>query len=158
KGIETLVDAAGRVSVGRDVVAVLAGPSSPWFDTYYCGLSDARRARVIDLGAVSEADKVHLLHLADVLVLPSRFEAFGIVLLEAWACGTPVVAAATGALPSVVGDGGLVFEYGNDAELARTLGRLLDDGALAAALARNGRARLLERYTWDKVADAARAA
>jgi glycosyltransferase involved in cell wall biosynthesis len=156
KGIATLVDALEGLSGRHDTALFLAGPSSPWFDEYYRRLSAPARTRVIDLGTLSHADKVDLLHVADVLVLPSRFEAFGIVLLEAWACGTPVIAAATGAMPGIVGDGGLVFEYGDAADLAVKIERLLDDAALAGEMARNGRQRLLERYTWDKVAAAAR--
>jgi glycosyltransferase involved in cell wall biosynthesis len=158
KGIATLVDAVKRLPADRGAALCLAGPSSPWFDEYHRALPAADRARVIDLGTVSHADKVDLLHAADVLVLPSRFEAFGIVLLEAWACGTPVIAAATGAMPSIVGDGGAVFEYGDDAQLALELGRLLDDARLAGEMARKGRERLLERYTWDTIAAAAREA
>jgi len=158
KGIATLVDAFERLPGRHDAALFLAGPSSPWFDDYHRGLHGRDRARVIDVGTLSHADKVHLLHMADVLVLPSRFEAFGIVLLEAWACGKPVIAAATGAMPGIVGDGGLVFEYGDAAELARQLERVLDDAELAGAMARNGRRRLLERYTWDRVAAAAREA
>ena len=110
------------------------------------------------MASVSHSDKVHLLHLAEVLVLPSRFEAFGIVLLEAWACGTPVIAAATGAMPSIVSDGGFVFEYGNAADLAAKMERLLEDAELASGMARRGHERLLERYTWEKIATDARKA
>jgi len=85
KGIATLVDAFKRLPQDLDVALLLAGPSSPWFDEFYRRLPADDRARIIDLGAVSHSDKVHLLHLADVLVLPSRFEAFGIVILEACA-------------------------------------------------------------------------
>ena len=79
------------------------------------------RERIIDLGTVSDQEKINLLHLAEVLVLPSRFEAFGIVFLEAWACGTPVIGAATGAIPSVIGEGGLTFPYGDATQLAEKL-------------------------------------
>ena len=158
KGIATLVDAVKRVSRHLDVALFLAGPSSPWFDGFYGSLPAEDRRRIIDLGVLSHAAKVNLLHLADVLVLPSRHEAFGIVLLEAWACGTPVIAASAGALPSIVGDGGFVFEHGNDADLAAKIERLLEDGALAREMARRGRERLLGRYTWDKIASAARKA
>ena len=156
KGIATLVEALERLQGRHDAALFLAGPSSPWFDAYYRDLRD--RARVIDLGTLAHADKVDLLHMADVLVLPSRFEAFGIVLLEAWACGTPVIAAATGAMPGIVADGGFVFDYGDAGDLAVKLARLLDDPGLAREMARRGRTRLLERYTWDKVAAAAREA
>jgi glycosyltransferase involved in cell wall biosynthesis len=158
KGIATLVDAVRRLSGPRDVALFLAGPSSPWFDDFYGRLPAEDRRRIIDLGVLSHADKVDLLHLADVLVLPSRHEAFGIVLLEAWACGTPVIAAAAGALPSVVGDSGFVFEPGNDADLAAKIERMLDDPELARQMARRGRERLLQRYTWDKIATTARKA
>lgn len=157
KGIATLAAAFRRLP-GRDrAVVFLVGPSSPWFEDFYAGLSAVDRERVIDLGVVSHAEKVALLHLADVLVLPSRFESFGIVLLEAWACHTPVICAARGAMPSIVGDGGLAFEYGDEADLAAKLERMLGDPALAGVMARRGRERLLERYTWDKIAAAVRA-
>ena len=158
KGIATLIEAVTRLPRHLDASLLLAGPSSAWFDKLYQDLPPALRSKIIDLGVVSHADKVGLLHLAEVLVLPSRFEAFGIVLLEAWACGTPVIAAATGALPSIVGEGGLVFEYGNAAELSEKLERLLEDVELAKTMARTGRERLLEEYAWAKIAAAAKTA
>lgn len=158
KGIATLVEAFKRLPRHLDAALLLAGPSSPWFDDFYRSLPAPDRVRIIDLGAVSHPDKVHLLHLAEALVLPSRFEAFGIVILEAWACGTPVIAASAGAMPSIVGDGGLVFEHGNAADLAGKMERLLEDAELARGMARRGHERLLERYTWEKIATAARKA
>ena len=153
KGIATLVEARKRLQPERDAALFLAGPSSPWFDEFFASLPVTDRARIIDLGVLPHADKVNLLHLADVLVLPSRFEAFGIVLLEAWACGTPVIVAATGAMPGLVGDGGLTFEFGDAADLAQKLEQLFDDPARASRMARSGRDRLLDRYTWDKIAE-----
>jgi glycosyltransferase involved in cell wall biosynthesis len=158
KGIATLVEALELLPSHLHAALLLAGPSSSWFDNFYQSLSAPARARSIDLGTVSHQDKVHLLHLAEILILPSRFEAFGIVLLEAWACGTPVIVANTGAMPSIVGDGGLVFEYGNAAELAGKMQQLLEDVEFARGMARRGHARVLERYTWEKIATTARQA
>ena len=121
KGIATLVAAVQHLSAAEDVALLLAGPSSSWFEEFYGTLSDNDRERIIDLGTVSDQEKINLLHLAEVLVLPSRFEAFGIVFLEAWACGTPVIGAATGAIPSVIGEGGLTFPYGDATQLAEKL-------------------------------------
>src|SRR5262249_19740378 len=86
---------------------------------------------------------------------PSRFEAFGIVILEAWACGTPVIVSSSGAMPSIVGEGGLVFETGDPVDLARKLERVLENPELAGTMARRGHERMLERYTWDRIAPAA---
>jgi glycosyltransferase involved in cell wall biosynthesis len=158
KGIATLVEAFKRLPHKLGAALFLAGPSSAWFDDFYQGLPPSDREKIIDLGVLSHADKVDLLHLADVLVLPSRFEAFGIVLLEAWACGTPVIAASTGAMPGIVSDGGFVFEYGNVDRLAVQIERLLEDGDLASRMGRRGRERLLERYTWGRIASATRCA
>jgi glycosyltransferase involved in cell wall biosynthesis len=156
KGLATLTDAFRLVAREDDAVLLLAGPTSSWFEAFYGALSPEERERIIDLGAVSEQDKVNLLHLAHVLVLPSRFEAFGIVFLEAWACGTPVIGAATGAVPSVIGGGGLTFEYGQPQELAKQLRIVLNDTQRSEEMSAKGRRRLLDAFTWEKIGSATR--
>jgi glycosyltransferase involved in cell wall biosynthesis len=151
KGIATLVDAFRRLSHEEDVVLLLAGPSSSWFEEFYGILSAKDREQIIDLGTASTQEKINLLHLADVLVLPSRFEAFGIVFLEAWACGTPVIGAATGAIPSVIGEGGLTFPYGDANALAEKLQTVLRNKEMAQAMALRGQRRLLAKFTWDEI-------
>ena len=151
KGIATLVAAVQHLSAAEDVALLLAGPSSSWFEEFYGTLSDNDRERIIDLGTVSDQEKINLLHLAEVLVLPSRFEAFGIVFLEAWACGTPVIGAATGAIPSVIGEGGLTFPYGDATQLAEKLRTVLHDENLAHAMASQGQRRLRSKFSWDHI-------
>jgi glycosyltransferase involved in cell wall biosynthesis len=158
KGVATLVDAVRILSLEDDVVLFMAGPSSDWFEEYYATLSEKDRQRIIDLGTVSEQEKVNLLHVADVLALPSRFEAFGIVFLEAWACGTPVIGAAAGAIPSVVGEGGLTFEPGNVQDLADKLRIVLNDAERSREMALLGQRRVFEQFTWGKIAQATRTA
>ena len=83
--------------------------------------------------------------------MPSRTDSFGIVFLEAWANGLPVVAAAAGGVPDVVrhGEAGYLVPFGDLDRLAEALGRLVDDPAGAKALGAVGR-RLVERgHTWD---------
>jgi glycosyltransferase involved in cell wall biosynthesis len=151
KGIATLVAAVQDLLAVEDVALLLVGPSSSWFKEFYGTLSAVARARIIDLETVSEQEKIKLLHLAKVLVLPSRFEAFGIVFLEAWACGIPVIGAATGAIPSVIGEGGVTFPYGDASQLAEKLRTLLRDEQLAHALAARGQQRLRSKFTWDHI-------
>jgi glycosyltransferase involved in cell wall biosynthesis len=90
---------------------------------------------------------------ARVLVLParSRLEAFGIVLLEAMASRTPVVASSNPGVAEVARHGGLVFEDAE--ELALHLSRLLEDDALATQLGRKGRAAVERDYDWKRVLD-----
>jgi glycosyltransferase involved in cell wall biosynthesis len=151
KGIATLVAAVRQLSTVDDVALLLVGPSSSWFEEFYASLSAKDRERIIDLGTVSDQEKINLLYWARVLVLPSRFEAFGIVFLEAWACGTPVIGAATGAIPSVIGEGGLTFPYGDAAQLADRLRTVLHDEHLAHAMASQGQERLRSQFTWEHI-------
>ena len=87
------------------------------------------------------------------LVVPSKFESFGIVLLEAWTHGKPVIACRDTATACVVDDGvdGFLSEYGNSAELAGLIVRLLTDEPLRRALGARGQRKVGERYTWDVV-------
>jgi glycosyltransferase involved in cell wall biosynthesis len=101
-----------------------------------------------DLGPVVRA--------IDVLALPSRWEAFGIVNLEAMAAAKPVVGYAVGGVPEVVvhGETGLLSPPGAEDDLARDLVRVLTDPALAVRLGEAGRRRLLECFTPERMAQA----
>ena len=93
----------------------------------------------------------------DALVLPSRsranwVEQFGRVLIEAMACGVPVVGSDCGEIPHVIGDAGLVFAEGDTGGLRSHLARLMDDSELRATLGRRGRERVLSTYTHSRIA------
>jgi glycosyltransferase involved in cell wall biosynthesis len=88
-------------------------------------------------------------------VLPSEYEAFGLVLLESMAQGTPVVASRVGGIPEFVEDGssGLLVPPTEVAPLAEAIHRLWGDRALARRLGRHGRTEVVPRYTWDRMVD-----
>ncbi|OWV11520.1 hypothetical protein B5D80_04320 [Micromonospora wenchangensis] len=84
--------------------------------------------------------------------IPLR-EQFGRVLVEAMACGVPVVGSDVGEIPYVVGDAGLIFPAGDVTALADQLTRLRDEPGLAADLAARGLRRVETEFTWERVAD-----
>jgi glycosyltransferase involved in cell wall biosynthesis len=96
-------------------------------------------------------------HQLDVLVIPSRTrpnwkEQFGRVIVEAMACGVPVIGSDSGEIPHVIGDAGLVFPEEQVDVLRAHLGRLLGDPSFHQDLARRGRERVLARFTQAQVA------
>jgi glycosyltransferase involved in cell wall biosynthesis len=95
--------------------------------------------------------------LLDVLVLPSKTtggwkEQFGHVLIEAMACGTPVLGSDSGEIPHVIGDAGLVFAEGNISELAAQLTMLHGNPSCRATLSQKGHERIRKEFTDDKIA------
>ena len=93
----------------------------------------------------------------DVFVLPSRTteawkEQFGRVLIEAMFCGTPVIGSSSGEIPLVIGKAGQVFPERNVQSLSEAVARLMDDPALRQRLSAAGRERVLNHFTWQKVA------
>ncbi len=102
-------------------------------------------------GAVSEEELVALYTLADVLLFPSLHEGFGLPVLEAMACGTPVVCSRAPALVEVAGDAALLAEARDYRGLAQQVARALVDGHLRDELVRRGRARAAQ-FTWERTA------
>jgi glycogen synthase len=92
---------------------------------------------------------------ATVTVLPSEYEAFGLVLLESLAQGTPVIATRVGGIPEFIEDGrsGLLVPPKDATALASALRQLWTDPALARRLGHHGRTETVPRYTWDHLVD-----
>ena len=95
------------------------------------------------------------LHDARLFVLPSEYEAFGLVLLEALAQGTPVISSRVGGIPEFIEDGraGLLVRPGDADALSEALRRLYGDPALARSMGRYGQETTVPRYSWDRVVD-----
>jgi len=106
------------------------------------------------LGFLSGEEKYAYYKSADIYVQPSRHETFGVALLEAMACGKPVVASNVGGIPFVVEDGvtGLLFECGDVEDLAGKVILLLRDEGLRNRMGEAGKKRAME-FTWGKVAE-----
>jgi len=102
-------------------------------------------------GGIAYNEVVAWLKKARVLVLPSqsRLEAFGIVLLEAMACKTPVIASKLPGVIEVARDGGLIFE--DETDLAEKLIEVLTNESLATSLGLKGRRAVEEKYSWDLI-------
>jgi glycosyltransferase involved in cell wall biosynthesis len=144
KGIDLLIDAAALLAPAlSDLRVLVVGPD--WGEraaaerrVLAAGLAHA----FVFTGPLPRADVRRALRSAHVLAHASRFEAFGIVLLEAMAAGLPVVAVGISAVPEVVDDGhtGLLARPEDPQSLADCLGTVLGDEALAAELSKAGAA------------------
>ena len=154
KGLETLVAAFASIARGHPAQLRLVGED-------WGGLARVRESareggitdRVVATGPLERKELLEEYARAEVLVLPSRFEPFGIVLLEAMAAGLPVVASRVGGIPEVVDAGttGILVPPGQPAPLAEAIASLLDDPARAAQLGAAGRRRA-EQYSWSRIA------
>ncbi len=106
---------------------------------------------VIQTGWVEDDDLPALYRAADFYVFPSLYEGFGLPMLEAAACGVPVVAARAGSLPEVGGDAAVYFDPRSVDDMADTLVRVAAAPELRAELAERGRRRAAE-FSWDRTA------
>ncbi len=138
----------------RATLAIAGRPVQPsTFDQVYSKLSEGDRARIRLLGPVSDSLKQDLLAATDLFVMPSRVDSFGIVYLEAWAYGLPVIGCRAGGVPDVITDGrdGLLVDFGDQASLAAAIESLLDDPELRQSMGQQGRAKVKAKYTWDSI-------
>jgi glycosyltransferase involved in cell wall biosynthesis len=92
-------------------------------------------------------------HCADLFVLPSIHEPFGIVILEAWASGLPVIASRVGGIPSFVDHRveGLLFQANNDTQLVSAVKFLAEHPEEAAKIAIEGKKKAITEFSWDNI-------
>jgi glycosyltransferase involved in cell wall biosynthesis len=151
KGVRTLIGALARLpeTVTLTLVDDPQSEARRWAREAGC----AQRLEIT--GRVDTATLVRLYRRATLVVVPSRFEGFGLPAAEAMACGTPVVATEAGALPEVVGVGGGGVLVPRDAPeaLAKAIGSLLEQPDARRALAERARSRVEAAYAWPRVAE-----
>jgi D-inositol-3-phosphate glycosyltransferase len=162
KGLETLLDALGCLrGAGHPARLVIVGGET---DERRDGHETALRRRamrqglgdaVTFVGAQPQQRLRDYYVAADITVLPSYYESFGMVALEAMACGSAVIASRVGGLQTTVRDGvtGLLVSEGDPCALAETIARVLDDSALRWRLGREG-VRWGAGHRWPCVAEA----
>lgn len=151
KGTTDLVHAVGQLRAGRPIRLLLAGPISPAFEAFRATLPPETGRWLTVLGPIADADRPAFFAALDTFAMPSRTDSFGIVFLEAWANGLPVVAAAAGGVTEVVEHDrtGRLVPFGDVPALAAALGQIAADPGLARRLGQAGAAHVAEGFTWD---------
>ncbi|MDA4123007.1 MAG: glycosyltransferase family 4 protein [Thaumarchaeota archaeon] len=163
KGLIYLIQAMARVVKEHpDAVLLCIGGVPDWLGgtDYWSYLrktiaQNGLEGKVILLDRVPHAELPVYYSLSSLFVLPSYYEAFGKVVVEAMACRRPVIASRVGGLAEVVDEGrsGLLVNYGSVDELADSILTILDDDNLAKRMGSYGRERVEADFTWRAVAD-----
>lgn len=154
KGVDLLLDAAAPLP-DTHVLIIGDGPERRRLAAQANSLGIAGRTEFA--GAVESVDMPAWLNALDVLVLPSRrgrgwAEQFGRVLIEAMACGVPVVGAVSGEIPDVIGSAGLTFPENDARALSAMIRQLRGSTYLRETFGVVGRARALEHFTHERIA------
>lgn len=151
KNLPGLLRAYARL---RDAPPLLLAGRPGWLANEVDGLiaSLGLQGRVIFCWGPSQDELVHLYNGAALFVFPSLYEGFGFPVLEAMACGTPVISSNAGSLAEVTGDGGIQVDPRDDAALAAAIEEVLASPSLAAELRQRGFAHVA-RFSWERCAE-----
>lgn len=146
KGIDLVLEAANAFLGSKsDAHLIIAGRDvEGWTKRASSILKSAVAKRTHFLGEIPDSTREKLLAKANCLLFPSRYESFGLVPLEAFVHGVPVIAADSGAIPEVVSheENGLIFQTGNSRELGRQVSRLLAEPELRQRLSEGAHRRV----------------
>jgi glycosyltransferase involved in cell wall biosynthesis len=155
KGLDLLVEAFASVAYRHNDVGLVIGGDGPARKALVAQVDWLGLAgRVILPGRFDRSEVAWAMSHAEVFVLPSRIEPFGIVVLEAMRVGLPVVISSRGGAPEIVRHEreGLIVDPFDVSELGSAISRLLDDTLLAARLGARARQRV-EDFSWSRITD-----
>jgi len=158
KGIETLLKAFSQM-VDVQCILLLAGAANDYFSKLIEGIEtkyEGIRSKIIIISDFAEEDKPNIYAAMDVFVSASYSESFGIVFLEAWAAGLPVVGTSIGAIRCVIDDGlnGRLFRPHDFNELTDILGYYRQNPEVRKQHGAAGLKKVNQRFTWDYIAKA----
>ncbi|MFW9773263.1 MAG: glycosyltransferase family 4 protein [Candidatus Heimdallarchaeota archaeon] len=143
----------------KKIYYVFIGPSTIAFNKELSKISKLNNSRIINFSPDNmtgyfDKKKIAAFKEADIYLMPSRSDAFGISFLEAWAAGKPVIGARIGATPEVIRENidGLLVEFDNPIDIAQKVNLLLKNKKLKKKLGSNGQLKVIQNYTWEKVA------
>ena len=157
KGVDVLCRLAAELR--GEVEIFLAGPVDPGFSAELNKLAEAPNIHL--LGSIAHGSIPDFYRFLDCFVLPSRFEAFPLTILEAMASGCPVLATRVGGIPEMIApeeEAGLLFPVGDAAALKAHLLRLRTDQSMLRHLGEQGRARAVRRFSLQQTMTGALAA
>jgi glycosyltransferase involved in cell wall biosynthesis len=153
KNLPRLLDALGRLHAGGEKIPLVLAGARGWAvdDLDARVASSGLASSVRFLGPVSDEDLAALYSAADCFCFPSLYEGFGLPVLEAMACGTPVVASTRGALPELTAGAALLVDPLDVGALAEAIRRLWNDGTLRLELRERGLTRA-KAFSWQRAA------
>jgi glycosyltransferase involved in cell wall biosynthesis len=150
KNYQRLIQAFATLDPALSLV-IVGGKGWHYADVFAEVTRQGLEERVHFLGFAADADLPALYSAASLFVYPSLYEGFGLPVLEAMACGTPVVASNQSALPEVVGEAGLLVDPGSVEAIAAAMTHVLTDTTLSRRLAQAGQARAA-CFSWPGMA------
>ncbi|PWF22182.1 glycosyltransferase family 4 protein [Corticimicrobacter populi] len=155
KNEPALLRAFAQAGLPTHVNLVLTGPACRQLEVLAAELDLS--GRLVFTGRVSETQLAALYRGALFLAFPSLYEGFGLPIVEAFSCGTPVLTSNLTSMPEIAGDAALLVDPCDEQDMTRGIQRLYSDAGLRRMLTVRGRERAAV-FTWDRVAERLRAA
>ncbi len=155
KGVFDVVEASSKLPEGVKMVLVTGRADEKGVEEEFGRMVKDRENIVWINRMLTEEEAVALYSGAEVFTAPSLYEPFGLINLEAMACGRPVVSTRVGGIKDVVieEETGLLVPPNSPDELAKALNELLSNKALAEEMGRKGRIRVEREFSWERVAE-----
>lgn len=153
KGSYNLIESMKKIwDAGVVCHLVFGGQNNPEFTKYIEGLDNKYRKNILNIDNISDDEKFDIFDACDIFSMVSKTDSFGIVYLEAWTYGKPILACRNEALSEIVADGedGFLFDFNDTNAVAKTIMDLLRDTQKSREIGFRGKKKVLENYNWEK--------